>query len=150
MDVGGFRQLIAVGAIMGVEEEYAVAPNATQNSVIPLSRPPHTLLVCTRFPRTQGPRTLTTTDYLSALFGTLNPIQSITRLEWKPSGRENPVHTSRATSANPFFWQPTSLFTQHHHARNNNVLFLSLTHSMQDFSISSFLKTQQANTSSFC
>ncbi len=42
MDVGGFRQPIAVGAIMGVEEEYAVAPNATQNSVIPLSRPPHT------------------------------------------------------------------------------------------------------------
>lgn len=44
-----------------------------------------------------------------------------------------------------FFWQPTSLFTQHHHARNNNVT-ISLTHSLHArLFISSFLKTQQAS-----
>lgn len=32
MDVGGFNQLNAVGAIMGVDEEYAVAADATYSS----------------------------------------------------------------------------------------------------------------------
>lgn len=144
MDVGGFRQLIAVGAIMGVEEEYAVAPNATQNSVIPLSRPPHTLLVCTRFPRTQGPRTLTTTDYLSALFGTLNPIQSITRLEWKPSGRENPVHTSRATSANPFFLA-ANFFVYSTSSRTQQQRTISLTHSLHATFFNQFISQNSAS-----